>query len=101
MMNTLSRRTAAHAAVWVASLVLAGCFGGGSSSSSDASGPITPIVLKDPLLGVTDTGKATVPGLVFYQIELSKVGPAADVAEPFDVSAITLPVSDTTEPLDV
>ena len=83
-MNRLSLATAAG----LACLSLSGCFGGGDDSPAD------------PLAAVPESATATTEGTVAYQQQLAAAADA-DTREPIDVSAVVLPVSDTTEPVAV
>ncbi len=76
------------AAVLLVSGGLAGCFGGGDDS--------TPVAGSDPLATVPDSATQSVSGFIAYLVALA--ANLSDSREPIDVSALTLPTSDTTEP---
>ena len=76
--------------VATATVVLAGCFGGGDG---DVAAPA------DPLDAVPDSAVQSVAGTVDYLALLHKN--PSDSREPIDISAVVLPTSDTTEPAAV
>ncbi len=76
------------AAVLLVSGGLAGCFGGGDDS--------TPVPGSDPLEKVPDSATQSVGGFIAYLVTLANN--LSDTREPIDVSGLTLPTSDTTEP---
>ena len=73
--------------VAVASVALAGCFGGGDGAATPPA---------DPLAAVPDSATQSVSGTVDYLNVLSLN--VSDSREPIDVTAIVLPTSDDTEP---
>lgn len=77
----------------VASLGLAGCFGGGGDD--DETVPTS----ADPLAMVPDSAMQTAAGTVDYQ-KLLGSNPS-DTREAIDVSAVVLPTSETAEPVAV
>lgn len=84
-------------------LVLAGCFAGGDDpvlpTPPELSGGILP---SDPLGSLPSTVTASPSSLLTYQFLVLQVDAArADRAEPIDLSSVTLPTSETTEPADV
>ena len=96
-MINLSKRTQAHGAVWAACLALSGCLGGGND-------PVVPMAPAEvgPLQAISAAATMSISGLLQYQAAINSSAQAAqDVAEPLDVSAITLPTSETAEPFDV
>ena len=96
-MTNFSKRMRMHLAVWAASLALAGCFGG----SDDASTPVAPITI-DVLTTVPGTASTSIAGLIAYQRDvLARSQADQDKAEPIDIAGVTLPTSDTTEPVEV
>ena len=97
MTQPKSMRLTAHAAAWSASLALAGCFGGSSDS------PVPPVVaMPGPLEAVPATATATISGLFSYQASVNSEPQAKqDMAEPIDISALSLPTSETSEPTDL
>ena len=72
--------------VATATVMLAGCFGGGDDVAAPA----------DPLAAVPDTAVQSVAGTLDYLALLNKN--PSDTREPIDISAVVLPTSDTTEP---
>jgi len=76
-----------------ASAALAGCFGGGDSEVAAAPTPA------DPLAAVPAEATATAAGTVDYQVALTAA--TSDTREPIDLGNITLPASDTAEPVSV
>ncbi len=83
-MKTISTLVVALAAA----AALAGCFGGGDDD-----------VPADPLAAVPDSATQTVAGTVDYLKVLANN--SSDTREPIDITAVLLPLSDTTEPLAV
>ena len=85
------KRTSLHlvraTALVATTAALAGCFGGGSDE------PAPPA---DPLAAVPDSATQSVSGLVAYLVAL--VAGGSDTREPIDITALTLPTSDNTEP---
>ena len=77
--------------VATATVVLAGCFGGGGDAEVAAPA--------DPLAAVPDTAVQSVAGTLDYLAVLNKN--PSDTREPIDISAVVLPISDTTEPAAV
>ena len=75
-----------------AAAMLAACGGGGDDSPPPT--PTPPATVEVP-----GSASASVDGLIAYLKEL--VASAADMLEPVDVSAVTLPGSETTEPTPV
>jgi len=74
-----------------AAVMLIGCGGGGGDDSPPPTPPAT--------VEVPGSASASVDGLIAYLKEL--VASAADMLEPVDVSAVTPPGSETTEPTAV
>ncbi len=74
------------------SLALAGCFGGGGDDE-------TALMPADPLAVVPDTALQTAAGTVDYQ-KLLNSNPS-ETREAIDVTALTLPTSETAEPVAV
>lgn len=96
-MINVSKRLRIHGAVWGTSLVLAGCFGGGS----DPVVPMTPVSIS-PLVAVPATATASIQALLQYQAAVNSSAQAEqDKAEPIDISSLMLPVSETAEPFEV
>jgi hypothetical protein len=77
--------------VLCAATLLAACGGGGGDSPPPPTPPAT--------VEVPASASASVDGFVAYLKEL--VASAADMLEPVDVSAVTPPGSETTEPAPV
>lgn len=100
-MNLSSWKTAALAGA--AAAALAGCFGGGDDPVLPAPPMLNNGTLPaDPLASLPATSTATLSALLTYQFLVLQSDPAkADRAEPIDLSNVTLPTSDTTEPADV
>ncbi len=73
-------------AVAAAALSLTACSGGGDDT----------VVVVDPLDAVPDTATQSVAGTVDYLVVLNKN--PSDTREPIDITALLLPISDTTEP---
>ncbi len=96
-MIKFSKRSRAHMAVWGVSLALTGCF-----SDNDPDPVAVPPVMIDVLKTVPAAASETIAGLLAYQRDVN-ARPLADQdrAEPIDLTGITIPVSDTTEPADV
>ena len=76
--------------VATATVALAGCFGGGDD-------PV--VVPADPLAAVPDSAVQSVAGTLEYLALLIKN--PSETREPIDISAVVLPISDTTEPAAV
>jgi len=74
------------------SVMLVACGGGGGSD--DSPPPTPPATVEVP-----GSASASVDGLIAYLKEL--VASAADMLEPVDVSAVTPPGSETSEPAAV
>ncbi len=74
-------------AVAAATLALTACFGGGDDAA---------VVPADPLAAVPDSAVQSVAGTLDYLAVLNKN--PSDSREPIDISAVVLPISDTTEP---
>ena len=74
-------------AVAAATLALTACFGGGDD---EVAAPA------DPLAAVPDSAVQSVAGTLDYLAVLNKN--PSDSREPIDISAVVLPISDTTEP---
>ena len=93
----------AAALVGAASLALSGCFGGSSDTTLPEVPPLNGGTLPaDPLASLPTTSTSTPSALLTYQFLVLQVEPAkADKAEPIDLTNVTLPTSDTTEPADV
>ncbi len=75
------------------SVGLAACGGG------DASPPVTPPVTPPATAAVPASASQSVDGFIAY-LQLLVVA-VADTLEPVDVSQVTPPVSDTTEPTPI
>lgn len=88
----ISQRLKVLSLALVASLALAGCFGGGGDD------PVTALPA-DPLAVVPDTALQTAAGTVDYQ-KLLNSNPS-ETREAIDVSAVVLPTSETAEPVAV
>jgi hypothetical protein len=71
---------------------LAGCFGGDDNTAA-APAPA------DPLAAVPAEATATAQGTVDYQVALAAA--SSETREPIDLTNVTLPTSDTTEPAAV
>ncbi|WP_395700068.1 hypothetical protein [Aquabacterium sp.] len=77
--------------------LLGGCFGGGGDDSMPAPPPPAPAPAPaDPLAAVPDSAKQSADGLVGYLKTLS--ANTTDTREAIDVTGLSLPQSDTTEP---
>lgn len=97
MTMNFSKRTGAHVAVWCASLVLAGCF----SSDDETPVPVAPVMI-DVLKVVPAAASETIAGLLAFQRDvLARPQADQDKAEPIDLSAISIPSSETAEPVEV
>jgi len=79
-------RKIALATVAAAGLVLAAC--GGNSNDGDNTPPVTS--------AVPDSASQSVGGFIDYLMKL--VVSAADMLDPVDVSAVTAPTSETSDP---
>jgi hypothetical protein len=77
-----------------AATLLVACGGGGGGGGDSTPPPTPPATVEVP-----GSASASVDGLIAYLKEL--VASAADMLEPVDVSAVTPPGSETTEPATV
>lgn len=80
-------------AVLAATAALAGCFGGGDDATAMTPAPA------DPLASVPADASQSLAGTIDYQRALT--AQPSETREPIDVSAVTLPTSDTSEPATV
>ena len=83
----MKRLTSLLAAV-AATLALTACFGGGDADPA--------VIAADPLAAVPDSATQSVSGTVNYLAVLGNS--PSETREPIDVTALDLPISDTTEP---
>ena len=98
MTMNFSKRTGAHVAVWCASLVLSGCF---SSDDEQTPVPVAPVMI-DVLKTVPAAASETIAGLLAFQRDvLARPQADQDKAEPIDLTGISIPSSETAEPVEV
>ena len=96
MTNKFRTPSRVHMAVWGMSLALTGCF------NNDADPVVVPPVVIDVLKTVPAAASESITALLTYQRDvLARPQADQDKAEPIDLSNITLPVSDNTEPAEV
>lgn len=83
-------------------LALTGC-GGGSNTTLPEPPPLSSGSLPaDPLAAIPTASTATPSALLTYQFLVLQVDATkSDKAEPIDLTNVTLPSSDNTEPADV
>ncbi len=78
-------KLARAAALVATTAALAGCFGGGGDAAPAA----------DPLAAVPESATQSVAGLYAYLVSL--IANSSDSRDPIDITALTLPTSDSTE----